>query len=126
MTEQRTCGQGLAAHAPLPAALGRLTAAVAEVLDGHLPSLDPSDAASRAEHRVYVGLVAEHRRLARDLDALGTTMAAQRDLPMGRHVESDDANDRTRRAFAEFVAAERALAKLLGERPPKDEAMLGP
>jgi hypothetical protein len=40
MDEPRTCGEGLAQRADLPARMSALTAAMAEVLEGHQRTLD--------------------------------------------------------------------------------------
>ena len=41
--DQPTCGKGLAANAVLPARLGELMAARAEVLERHMKALDPTE-----------------------------------------------------------------------------------
>ncbi|MGH8310602.1 MAG: hypothetical protein ACRETX_12525, partial [Steroidobacteraceae bacterium] len=64
MDEQRTCGQGLAEHAALPAKLAELTDAVAETLERHQEALDLSDESSRREHAAYVELAQQHRSTA--------------------------------------------------------------
>ena len=119
-----TCGKGLAEHAPLPAALGDLTDAVARVLELHLPSLDLGDARGRREHEAYRILVDEHRAAARQLRATAERMAGYRDLPMGPHDVAALTAPENARAFERFVALERALADLLGTRLARDEAML--
>ena len=43
MKEQQTCGKGLAENSALPAKLGELTDALAEILEAHREALDPTD-----------------------------------------------------------------------------------
>jgi hypothetical protein len=43
MKEQQTCGKGLAENSALPAKLGELTDAFAEILEAHREALDPTD-----------------------------------------------------------------------------------
>jgi formiminotetrahydrofolate cyclodeaminase len=63
MSEQPTCGHGLAANANLPAAMGSVLAGMAQNLDAHQAALDPGDPAARAELRAYLTLVAEQELL---------------------------------------------------------------
>ena len=120
-----TCGEGLAAHGPLPAALGELAAATAEVLAAHYPMLDESDPVSVREREAYEPLVEAHRRVAADLQALAQAMANCRALPMGRHRDDAAANAAMARAFSRFLAAEEALCRLLSSRLADDREMAG-
>jgi hypothetical protein len=72
MTRPTTCGQGLAAHAPLPTTHADLAAATADVLRSHLEMLDRTDLASEREHGAYLHLIEGHRAAAETLRALGT------------------------------------------------------
>jgi hypothetical protein len=125
MTEQRTCGQGLAEHSALPAKLGELTAAVAEILASHTSALDLEDDNSREENRVYQKLVDAHRRTAAQLRATGEEMAGYRDLPMGRHDPQAVSSPEVAGAFENFVKIEQELLALLRERVVQDQTMLG-
>ena len=118
-----TCGEGLAAHAPLPAALGELTVATAEVLAAHYPMLDESDPVSVREREAYERLVEEHRRIAADLRVLAHAMEKCRTLPMGRHRDDAAANVAMAHAFDRFLAAEEALNRLLSTRLADDRKM---
>jgi hypothetical protein len=124
MTEQRTCGQGLAEHSALPAKLGELTAAVAEILASHTKTLDLEDGNAREENRVYQKLVDDHRRTAAQLRATGEEMAGYRDLPMGRHDPQAVASPEVVGAFENFVKIEQELLALLRERAEQDQSML--
>lgn len=124
MTRPTTCGQGLAAHAPLPTTLGDLAAATADVLSAHLGMLDRTDPTSEREHGVYLKLIASHRAVADALRALGTEMASYEALPMGRHRQDAEAVRVMAEAFARFVEVEGMLARLLQGRLADDEAML--
>jgi hypothetical protein len=122
--DQPTCGRGLAAHSDLPRVLGELTEAVADVLESHLGMLDRTDAVAELEHGAYVELVAEHRVAAHQLAAAAGHMAGYRDLPMGRHVDSREANALMAGAFARLVRLEEELVALLQRRLAEDRAML--
>jgi hypothetical protein len=124
MDDQPTCGKGLAENAALPAKLGDLVAALADVLEAHLPALDVTDAASLAERDVYLDLVREHREAAVQLKAIATQMAGYRDLPMGRHIETGMAALRVCDAFQRFIKSERELLALLQRRVEEDQEML--
>ncbi len=124
MGEQPTCGQGLAAHSALPAKLGELTAAVAEVLEIHTTALDLEDENARRERDAYLKLVAEHRQTAAELRAIGEEMAGYRDLPMARHDASVMASPVVADAFEKLVAVEEELLALLRERLEQDREML--
>jgi hypothetical protein len=119
-----TCGQGLVENSALPAAAGKVFAATAEVLGVHMSALDLSDESARAEHEVYERLAELHRRIAGDLRTAGADMAAQGDLPMGRHDMSVMASPRARDAFARFMDAEGKLLALLDGRVAGDREML--
>jgi len=124
MTRPSTCGQGLAAHAPLPTTLGDLAAATADVLGAHIGMLDRTDPVSEREHGVYLQLIASHRAIADALRTLGTKMAGLEALPMGRHRLDADAVRVMAEAFARFVEVEGMLARLLQGRLADDQAML--
>jgi protein subunit release factor A len=124
MAEQPTCGYGIAAHAALPAKLGELTDAVAGSLEVHLPALDLKEENARKEHRVYLRLVRLHRQAAARLQVIGTEMAGQRDLPMGRHDQRAMASADVVKAFEQVVTAEQELLALLQERLEQDRRLL--
>ena len=124
MDDQPTCGKGLAAHSALPALMGELTGAVAEILELHLVSLDPKDSPSRPEHEAYTRLVREHRDAAERLRAIGGSMAGHRDLPMANHHMQALTDPRNVGAFERFVTLERELRELLEARLATDEEML--
>lgn len=123
--EPATCGEGLAAHSLLPARLAELMARTAAVLHDHRRSLDPDDAASRAEDDAYRDLVAEFRALADHLNALARQMASRRDLPMGVHDETVLGSPECMENFAALVRAERELLTVLQQFAGAHESMLG-
>jgi hypothetical protein len=119
-----TCGQGLVENSPLPAAAEKVFAAMAAVLEAHMSALDLSDESARAEHEVYERLAARYRRIAGELRTAAADMAAQGDLPMGRHDMSVMASPDARDAFARFMDAEEKLLALLDGRVAGDREML--
>ena len=124
--DEATCGKGIAAGADLPARLGQLLAARAEVLERHTRALDVDDANGRREHDAYMDLVGRHRAIAADLDALAQQMRSYRDLPMAAHnmeVMMDPNGQMA--AFKTFVDIERELAAFLQTSVEENEKMLG-
>lgn len=124
MTEQPTCGQGLAAHAALHTQLADLLAAVGKNLELHLTSLDPSDEVSQPEVDAYTSLVKQHRDLAARLRATADEMASYHDLPMANHdmeiLSGPDASE----AFRELVTRQEKLLQFLQQRNEEYRAML--
>ena len=124
--EQWTCGKGLAASAGLPAKLGELMGAMAEVLERHTRALDLGEPAGRQENEAYQSLVRRHREVAEQLRGLAEEMRGYRDLPMASHdmaVMLDPQGQAE--AFGRVVAIERELVELLGEKLREAEEMLG-
>jgi hypothetical protein len=124
MTDEPTCGKGLAASAALPAKIAELTAAVAEVLERHMKALDLNDEHSRREHALYDRLAREHRDAAAALAETAERMTAARDLPMGAHDLAAMADPAMGAAFERFVRLEDELLHLLQSRLDEDRAML--
>jgi hypothetical protein len=124
MKEQQTCGKGLAENSALPAKLGELTDALAEILEAHMEALDPTDEESREENDAYRELATEHRKIAVALLEAAGRMAGYRELPMGRHSPEKMAAPRVREAFQRFVELEQELAALLEKRLEADRKML--
>lgn len=124
MTDEPTCGKGLAANAALPAKIAELTAAVAEIFERHMKALDMSDENSRREHALYDRLSREHRDSAAALADTAERMASARDLPMGAHDMAVMADPAMGAAFECFVRLEEELLQLLQSRLEEDRAML--
>ena len=124
MSQQPTCGQGVAANAALPAAVGEVIAALARNLDAHQRALDASDPAARQEHDAYLRLIAEQRRIASELVATAEHMRGNADLPMGKHDMQVMTAPPVLEAFQSLVRAEEQLLALLHERLEQDRAML--
>ena len=62
-----TCGKGLARHSALPAKLGDVMEAGAEILEFHTKALDPADRAGRRERDAYRSVARQHQAIAREL-----------------------------------------------------------
>ena len=124
MTEQPTCGQGLAQNAALPANLADLFGAVADILEVHLTALEPTHKPSRPEFDAYVALAADHREIESRLHALALQMEGYRDLPMAEHDMEVMTSPQTVEAFHRLVAQEEALAALLNSRLDRYRQML--
>jgi hypothetical protein len=125
MSDQPTCGEGLAEYSALPAKLGELIASVAETLEVHSRALGLEDANAEREHGVYLELVREHREIAARLTALAEELEGYRNLPIGRHDEEALSSPAAVQAFERFVAAEQELAALVQERLERDLRLLG-
>ena len=124
MSDEATCGQGLAEHATLPAALAALTAGMAEVLDGHRKALDLRDENARVEDAAYATLTGDFRDVSAALKAIADRMSGYRDLPMARHDQAVMMSADAVQRFESFVAAERELLHLLEGAVRRDDAML--
>ena len=124
MNEQPTCGNGLAENATLPWKLGELAAAMGDVLETHIPSLDLTDENSRKEHDVYQRLVTEFRQTAAQMEAIARQMSASRDLPMGRHDTAVLSAEAVLNAFERFVQSEQDMLTMLQRKFESDQQML--
>lgn len=118
-----SCGAGLAQHAVVPRRVAVYLAELAETLELHREMLLLSDPSSKAEDEVYRDLAASYRDVAAKLRDAADRMAAQRDLPMGAHDESQW-TDKHMKAFARFVHEQGALVSVLRVAAARDEQML--
>jgi hypothetical protein len=123
MSDEATCGAGLAQHAPVPLRIAAYIAELAETLDLHRTMLVLTDPASKRKDDVYAELATSYRQIAARLKDTASRMAAQRELPMGAHDEGKW-TDAHVEAFTRFVQAQSALASLLREAAARDEEML--
>lgn len=113
MTEEPTCGQGLAQHASIPRLLVALMNAVADNFITHLPMLAAGDEATQNEKRVYQHLSRRHREVAAMLQAIATEMEELVDMPMGEHdVEATSPDDMIKALESMIRAEEQLLARL--------------
>jgi hypothetical protein len=124
VTDERTCGKGLAEHSALPRLMGELTAATATVLEQHTRALDLDDSIARQERDAYAALVSEFRDVSRRLTAVAKRMAGYRDLPMGRHDMRTMMDRDNVAAFQRYVREEEELLGLLRSRLDVDHGML--
>ncbi|HYI12698.1 MAG TPA: hypothetical protein VEK57_26850 [Thermoanaerobaculia bacterium] len=124
MSDEATCGKGLAANSILPARLAAVTAAMAEVLDGHRTSLDLDAVAGRAEDAAYVTLTDGFRDVSAALTALADRMAGYRDLPMAIHDEAALMTPAATATFATYVQSERDLLHWLQDSVRQHTEML--
>ena len=125
MSDDVTCGHGIAEHAALHARLSSLLATLALNLELHLGSLDPADEASRPEHDAYTALVRQHRELAGRLRSVGDLMASYRDLPMANHDVGVLGSPAVMEAFRALLHEQETLIELLREWVDRDRALLG-
>lgn len=124
MTEQQTCGKGLAEHSRLPATLADLLGAMADTLDAHTAAIDTTDEHGTGELEVYTKLSSEFHAIATALGNTAARMAGYRDLPMARHDMTKMTAPAAIRAFERFVAAEEKLVELLRWSLNRDRSML--
>ena len=124
ISEQQTCGKGLAENSVLPAKLGELISAMAGNLETHMKALDLTDPNSQAEYNAYEKLLKELREVAAQLSVTASEMAGYRDLPMGRHDQKAMAHPRVRDAFEHFVQRKRELLELLKQTAGRDKQLL--
>lgn len=124
MTFPATCGQGLAATAPLPQAMSELLGALNDVLSQHTTAIDLGDPHGETEREAYQGLMGEFGPLAERLRAAAQLMGGHRDLPAARHDALALADPRSIEVFEQFVRAEEALHRLLADRLAEDRLLL--
>ena len=124
MSEEMTCGKGLAARARLPEAVAALAAAKAEVLSYHQRSLDSSNAEARAEIARYAVLTGRFRTVAEALRSTAELMAGSRDLPMAPHDVAILGTAENTALFERYVDAERNLLAILSDELRENEGML--
>jgi hypothetical protein len=124
MDEQPTCGKGLAENATLPWKLGELAAAMGDVLEAHIPSLDLTDEDSRKEHDVYQRLASEFRQAAAQMETIARQMSASSNLPMGRHDMTVMGAESVRHSFERFVQSEQDMLTMLQGKLEGDQRML--
>jgi hypothetical protein len=124
VSQQTTCGQGLAEHSAFPARIADLLAAMAENLELHLGTLDPADRATQPERDAYTRLASQTQKIAGQLGALAAEMAAYRDLPMGHHDRAALSSSPVVAAFAKFLKVEEELCALLEKSVERGRQML--
>ena len=124
MSEEFTCGHGIAEHAALHARLSSLLETVAINLEAHLASLDPADEVSRPEHDAYTTLVVEHRELSGRLRSLGELMRSYRGLPMANHAPAALGSREVMAAFEALLEEQEQVADLLRAWIERDRTLL--
>lgn len=124
MTEQHTCGKGIAARSPLPARMADVANAMAEIFAFHQKSLPLNDDAAAAELRTYARIEEQLRSIAAFLQSLAQTMADAYAMPMAPHDFSVLATAENAGTFGRFIASEQQLFEYLREAVEKDRAML--
>ena len=124
MSDEPTCGLGLAEHCVIPAKMGELIAALAENLELHIPTLVMSQDASRFEHEAYTKLAAEHHAIAEALTAVAAHMAGYRNLPMAVHDDKALADPKVAEAFGRYVKLQRELIAVLQKALARDQELL--
>ena len=123
--EPRTCGKGLSERSDVPARLSALTAAMAAVLDTHLPTLDLSDDKARPEQIAYQQLAIDLRHVTAQLREIADRMLGYRDLPMARHHSEKMLAPEIREAVGNLLQCERDLMAHLKTVVEEDQAILG-
>jgi len=124
MSDQPTCGKGLADRSALPAKLAELISAMVEVLETHQQAIEATDEKGKLELYVYVTLAQEFRRIGAHLQSAAAHMSEYRDLPMARHNPAKMADPKVVDAFTKFVKLEDELLALLRKETEKDRALL--
>jgi hypothetical protein len=125
MSEEWTCGKGLAQNAALPATLARLMGAMGGLLESHTKALDVGQASGRAEYEAYCRLADEFRALEPPLRTVAEMMAGHLDLAMADHDAAALASADAVGAFRAFVDAEQEALSLLEKRVREHRGMLG-
>jgi hypothetical protein len=124
MDEPSTCGQGLASRSDLPAKLGELLAALAQILEAHMRALDPADADARKELDAYATLSTAYRDVADRVSGIAVQMAEYRNLPIAAHDVGVLSDAVAHKAFERYIGREQELATLLQDQLHHDQTML--
>ena len=124
MTDDQTCGRGLAENAALPARLAEVIAAVADNLERHIRTLDTSDPAARTEREAYERLVRSHSETAAKLRAIADELTSYGDLPVAAHNEEAFADPALLEAFEALTQREEELSTLMQTRVEGHHKML--
>ena len=124
MRQNLTCGKGLAHNALLPAKLGELTAAMAEILEIHMKALDLKDPAAKKEHEAYQKLAVAHREIAMQLVSTANQMNDYQDLPMGTHSKRAMSDPKVVLSFQKLMKVEQELDALLQKRKQENQKIL--
>jgi hypothetical protein len=124
MTDERTCGRGLAEHSRLPATVAKLLAAMVDTLEAHEAAIDATDENGRRELEAYKTLSSVFHSIAAQLESTAARMASYRDLAMAKHDMTKMAAPAMARSFERFVALEDELSTLLRTSLERDRAML--
>ena len=130
MSDEWTCGKGLAKNAALPAKIGDLAEAMAGLLEAHTRALDVGHEHCRQEYDAYRRIADDWRGIAPQLHALASVMAGYKELAMGPHDEGAMRGPEFVRAFERYVTAEREVdavvrAQLADYGPMLDEMRKG-
>jgi hypothetical protein len=124
MSEQQTCGKGLAEHAVLPAKIAAVATAMAAMFEQHRTSLDADEPSGRAEDDAYRTLAHDFRAIASMLETTAARMASYRDLPMATHDEAALSTAEAVATFEALINAERELLQQLQQSVEMYEQML--
>lgn len=121
--DAESCGAGLAQHAPVPAKIAPLFAALADTLENHRALIVSGSEEARREDEAYRQLAASYRELSGQVARVAAQMASCRDLPPCPHDESAFGVAQLE-AFRRYVTAQSELLGLLSVAAEHDEAML--
>ena len=125
MSEQQTCGKGLADRSALPAKLAELIAAMVENLEAHQQAIEVTDENDKLELYTYVTLAQEFRRIGAQLQSTAEHMARSRNLAMAKHNPVKMADPKIVDAFTKFVRLEEDLLALLRRATEEELAAAG-
>lgn len=124
MEGPQTCGQGLAQRSALPGRLSELTAAIADVLEGHQQSLDLTDDHAREEHAANRIVIGDFRNLTSQLRATAERMSGYRELAMARHRQDAAAAAAMGNPLVALINSERQVLAILEKWLAEDESIL--
>jgi hypothetical protein len=109
----------------LPATLGELTGALANLLETHIEALDLNTEEGRREREAYAKLAGEYRDISSRLLATSGHMASYHDMPIAAHDMEFMTGPKPLQAFEQLVAAKRQALELLQASAGEDAVMLG-
>jgi hypothetical protein len=120
-----TCGQMMAAHAPMMAKMAELAEAHVAGTEMHLKAIDKKDKASKAEIDALTKDIKFHKDVGAKFKKAGEDMAKMKDMPACKHDDKAMADPKMMEAMMKMVKTEKELSEMMAKDVADAEAMMG-
>lgn len=120
-----TCGQMMAAHAPIMSKMAELAEAHVAGAEMHVKAIDKKDKAAKAEIDALTKDIKFHKDIAGKFKKAGEDMAKAKDMPACKHDEKAMADPKMMEAMMKMVKAEKELSEMMAKDVADAEAMMG-